>query len=130
RGDTEVRLAPIVYPDRVPLIFLEPHVVRGDLTVNPHIVTLGLGQGQQFTAVLNGFEGRPEVPAQWAASAGTINQNGFFTYPSHPVGDILITATTVADSSVSATAAVIQGIIAISPASASPPPGGTQQFTA
>ena len=70
----------------------------------------------------------------WTASAGTVTTAGLYTAPSS-AGSYTVTATSVADSSKSASAVVtvsqpIQVSISVSPTTASLQTGGLQQFSA
>jgi hypothetical protein len=73
-----------------------------NLSVSPTTLALLPGGRQQFTATVTNST---EKSITWSASAGTIDQNGFFTAPSLP-GTVTVTATSKADSSKSASATV------------------------
>ncbi|MBL8214296.1 MAG: hypothetical protein JNK87_26485 [Bryobacterales bacterium] len=72
------------------------------VTVSPATSELVSGNSQQFTAAVTGTA---DARVTWAASLGTISPAGLYTSP--PVTsatNVIVTATSVADSSVSATA--------------------------
>jgi hypothetical protein len=74
------------------------------VSVSPATETLLSNQTQQFTASVSGTS---NTAVTWSANAGSINGNGFFTAPTiSKATDVLVTATSVADPSKSASAAV------------------------
>ncbi|MGB8989572.1 MAG: hypothetical protein WCC37_23440 [Candidatus Sulfotelmatobacter sp.] len=88
---------------------------------------------QQFSSSIQGFS---NTSITWAvnqvtggnASVGTITAAGLYTAPSQP-GTYTVTATSAADSSVTASASVTVGTIALSPTSAALTSSQSQQFT-
>jgi len=101
------------------------------VSVSPGIKTLQPGQTQQFTATVTGSS---NTAVTWTATGGTISTSGLFTAGSAP-GGFTVTATSVADSTKSASASItIQSApvvsVTISPTSATLQPGQTRQFTA
>ncbi len=104
------------------------------VTIVPATVAIDQGSTQQFTALVSGTANaavRWSIPAQ-GSTGGTIDANGLYTAPA-TAGTFQLVATSAADSTATATAAVSVrsvGIAMISPASADMEPGGAQQFTA
>jgi len=106
----------------------------GMVIVSPATATVGTGGNQQFTATVSG-ENNTNVT--WSVdgvnggnnNVGTISSSGLYTAPSS-AGTHTVTATSVADTSKSASAAVSVISLTVSPQSASLTPYGTQQFTA
>lgn len=104
--------------------------------LNPTSVSMSTGGQEQFVATV---QGTSNTAVTWSVDSvsggnstdGTITTSGMYTAPSQ-AGTHSVTATSVADSSKSATAAVtVQAVtITISPVSALLNPGATQQFTA
>jgi len=101
------------------------------VAVNPSSASLHVGSSQQFTASVSGAT---NSAVTWTASGGSISASGMYTAPMSP-GSYMVTATSVANTSQSASAVV--GVsattavaISLSPISASLLTGGTQQFTA
>lgn len=97
---------------------------------------MGLGTTLQFTATVTGSTNTAvtwsvDTIAGGNSADGTITSGGLYTAPT-TVGSHTVTATSVADPTKSASAAiqVAQGAISISPTSATVAPGATQQFTA
>lgn len=109
--------------------------VQGAISVSPSTVALNLGAQQQFAATVSGSSNQSvtwSVDSAGAGNAtnGSISSTGLYTAP-QLAGTHTITATSLADSTKSATATVtIQGSVSISPSSVGLSPGGTQQFTA
>lgn len=101
-----------------------------NVTVTPATLSLNAGATQQFTAAVTGTT---NTSVTWSASAGSIDSNGLFTAPANP-GAITVTATSVADSTKSASADVTVAssgvVVTISPTSVNLPTSGIQQFTA
>src|SRR5579872_2546729 len=75
------------------------------VTVNPTSITLAPGGTQQFTAAVTGSS---NTAVTWTATGGTITASGLYT-GGQTTGSFTVAATSVADASKSATAAV--GII-------------------
>jgi hypothetical protein len=94
------------------------------VTVSPQSATLAPGGTQTFTA---------NVPVTWTATGGTITSAGMYT-AGQTAGSFQVKATSTADSTKSATAAVTITAppitVTVSPQSATLAPGGTQTFTA
>ncbi len=82
------------------LVCQEALIVRG-LVVEPSSVTLNPGVAQQFSAELLGVD----EPVTWLATGGSIDENGFFTAGT-AAGTFTVTATSVANPSLTATAQV------------------------
>jgi hypothetical protein len=108
------------------------------ITISPSIANLLPGQSLQFSTSVSGSS---SALVNWAVNGvpggnsglGTISAGGMYSAPSTPpaAGEIVVTATSVADGSANASATItIQDTITISPASVSLPAGGAQQFTA
>ena len=101
------------------------------VTVSPTSATLQAGQTQQFTATVTGSS---NAAVTWTATGGTISSSGLFTAGSNAGTSFIVTATSAADPTKSASASVtIQAApvsVTISPTSATLQPGQTQQFTA
>jgi hypothetical protein len=98
------------------------------VNVAPATVTLPAGEKQTFAATVTGSS---NAAVTWAATGGSISTAGVYTAGNSP-GAFSVTATSVADSTKSATAGVtIQPVqISISPTSASLQAGQTKQFAA
>ena len=99
------------------------------VTVSPTAASLQAGQQAQFTATVSGTN---NTAITWTASGGTVTSGGQYTAPSS-AGTYTLTATSVADSSKSASAVVTVSqpvSISVSPDTASLQTGGQQQFTA
>ncbi len=100
------------------------------VSVSPTSASLQPGQTKQFTATVTGTS---NTSVTWTATGGTISSAGLFTAGQTP-GSFSVTATSVADTSKSASASV--SVVAppvsvtIAPTSASLQPGQTKQFTA
>jgi hypothetical protein len=108
------------------------------VTVSPSNLQLGSGGIQQFTATVSGSS---NTAVTWTMTgAGTLSSNGFYTAPSPAATgqSATLTATSVADTTKSASAKVtlIPGaagaalIVTVSPTAVQLGPNGTQQFTA
>ncbi len=104
------------------------------IQLSPLSSTLQPGASQQFTATVSGSD---NTGVTWSvdsigagnSTTGSITSAGLYTAPTFS-GTHTITATSVADSTRSATATVtVQGSVTISPASAGLNFGATQQFT-
>lgn len=105
------------------------------IKLNQATATVIPGQTQQFTATVTGSD---NTAATWNVDSvsggdpqhGTISSAGLYTAPQQP-GTHTVTATSVADTTKSASAAVtVQGNVAITPGSANVVAGATQQFQA
>jgi hypothetical protein len=101
------------------------------VAVLPSSSALALGKSQQFSANVSGTS---DTAVTWKASGGNISSGGMYTAPMS-AGSFVVTATSMADTSKSASAAVSVAAAAtvamtISPGSASLSSGGSQQFTA
>ena len=106
----------------------------GSVTISPTNATLAVGGMQQFTATVvnetnTGVTWSVDGVSGGNTTVGTINSNGLYTAPPS-AGTHTVTATSVADTSKSASAAVSVISMTISPQTASLTPLGTQQFTA
>jgi Big-like domain-containing protein len=107
------------------------------VAISPTSAIVGVNATQQFSATVSGTT---NTAVTWSvdgvnggnATVGTINSSGLYTAPSAP-GAHTVTATSVADATKSATAAVTvkqMVSVAISPTTAALGVGTTQQFTA
>jgi hypothetical protein len=104
------------------------------VSLNQASVTLGVGTTTQFSATV---QNTTNTSVTWSvdtvaggnSTVGTISSSGLYTAPSQ-VGNHTVTATSVADTTKSANAAVTVGSVSVTPASISVPPAGTQQFGA
>jgi len=99
------------------------------IAVSPSSSSLAMGKSQQFSASVSGTS---NTAVTWKSSGGTISSGGMYTAPMS-AGSFLVTATSVADTSKSASASVTVATtvaVTISPGSASLSSGGSQQFTA
>lgn len=100
------------------------------VTISPTSVTLPSGGTQPFIATVTGTS---NTNVTWAATCGTINSGGLYTAPT-TTGSCKVTATSVADTTKSASATVTMAngsvSVAISPTTVNLAPAGTQQFTA
>lgn len=103
------------------------------VSLNQASVTLGVGATTQFSATV---QNTTNTAVTWSvdtiaggnSTVGTINASGLYTAPSQ-AGNHTVTATSVADTTKNANAAVTVGMLAaITPASVTIPPGGTEQF--
>ncbi len=101
--------------------------------ISPTTAFLPPSGTQQFSSSIQGFS---NTSVNWAvnqvaggnASVGTITTAGLYTAPTQP-GTYTVTATSAADSSVTASATVTVGTITLSPASAMLAGSQQQQFT-
>ncbi|MFI5088938.1 MAG: Ig domain-containing protein [Terriglobales bacterium] len=101
------------------------------VAVLPSSSSLPLGKSQQFSANVSGTS---NTAVSWKASGGNISSGGMYTAPMS-TGSFVVTATSMADTSKSASApvsvtAAATVAVTISPGSASLSSGGSQQFTA
>jgi Bacterial Ig domain len=102
------------------------------ITVSPTATGLWTGAAQQFTAAVNGST---NTGVTWKTTGGSINSSGLYTAP-QSVGTYTVTATSVADTSKSASAqATVMSPpgsvgITLSPSAASLQTGASQQFAA
>ena len=101
------------------------------LTLSPASATLQPGQTQQFAATVTGSS---NTAVTWTATGGMISSAGLFTAGSN-AGNFVITATSAADTTKTASAQVTIQVpqtvqISISPKTATLQAGQTQQFTA
>ena len=104
------------------------------VTVAPPAATLGVTQTQQFTATVTGTT---NLAVTWSvdgvtggnATVGTISTTGLYTAPA-TYGAHTVTATSVADSTKSASSAVAVISLTVSPTTTMLAPLGTRQFTA
>ena len=101
------------------------------VSINPTSATVQTGQTKQFTATVAGSS---NTAVTWTATGGTVSNSGLFTAGS-TAGNFTVTATSVADTTKSATAQVtVQAAptvsVQISPTSATVQTGQTKQFTA
>ena len=102
--------------------------------VSPSSATVAVSTQQQFTATVTGTS---NTGVTWAVdgitggnnTVGAISTSGVYTAPSTPTPHT-ISATSVADTSKSSSAAVTVISLLVSPQSASVTPLGTRQFTA
>jgi PQQ-like domain len=114
-------------------------VTAGAVTVliSPMSATLTAGTTQQFAATV---QGTSNTAVTWSvdnvsggnSDSGTVNASGLYTAPSQ-AGSHTVTATSVADTTKSASASVIVNVntgLTVTPAEAAVAPNGTQQFTA
>jgi len=99
------------------------------VTISPTSASMLTGATQQFTASVSGSS---NTAVTWSATGGSV-ASGLYTAP-NTAGSYIITATSAADSTKSASATVTVSApvvtVSISPTSASMQTGGTQQFTA
>jgi len=101
------------------------------VAVLPSSSSLPSGKSQQFSANVSGTS---NTAVTWKASGGSISSGGMYTAPMS-AGSFVVTATSMADTTKSASAAVsvtaaATVAVTISPGSASLSAGGSQQFTA
>jgi hypothetical protein len=99
------------------------------VAVSPTSASIQTGAQQQLSASVSGTTNTAVI---WTASGGTVSSGGLYTAPSSG-GTYVVTATSAADTSKSASAlvTVLQPIaVSLSPTSASLQTGGQQQFTA
>jgi hypothetical protein len=101
------------------------------ISVSPYTANIQTGGQQQFTASVLGTS---NTGVAWKATAGTVTMSGLYTAPS-TAGTYTVTATSVADSTKSASSTITvsqpaQVSISVSPYTANIQTGGQQQFTA
>ncbi len=109
-------------------------VPMGGVTISPTTATLAISTSQQFTAAVMG---ETNTNVTWSVdginggnnSVGTVSNSGLYTAPA-AAGGHTVTATSVADTSKSASATISVISLTISPQSAMLAQNGTQQFTA
>ena len=106
-------------------------VANVSISVWPSSTSLNGGTRQQFTAKVSGAA---NTAVRWSATGGSISSAGLYTAPA-TAGSYTVTATSVADTTESASATVAVSTttvvsVTISPTSASMLTGGTQQFSA
>jgi hypothetical protein len=102
--------------------------------VSPATADVAAGATQQFTATVAGYS---NTSVTWSvdgvsggnSSVGTVNSSGLYTAPSQ-VGNHTVTATSVANSSLTANGAATVFTLSVSPGASAIAPGGTQQYTA
>jgi hypothetical protein len=117
-----------------------PNERQVKVSISPKTVTLGAGATQQFTATVSNTSNTAVI---WQVNGitgggpvtGTLSTAGLYTAPTTtPASSVTVTAVSVADSSVNASATVsFQSspvTITLTPTSASVPESGVQQFTA
>jgi hypothetical protein len=103
------------------------------VSLNQASVTLGVGATTQFSATVQNTSNTAvtwsvDTVAGGNSTVGTISSSGLYTAPSQ-AGNHTVTATSVADTTKNANAVVTVGMLAaITPASVTIPPGGTEQF--
>jgi hypothetical protein len=104
------------------------------VSLNQSSMNVAVGATAQFTATV---QNTTNTAVSWSvdgvaggnSTTGTISASGLYTAPA-AAGSHKVTATSVADTNASASAAVTVGALgAISPTAAFLPPGGTQQFS-
>ncbi len=102
------------------------------VSVSPTSASVQAGLTKQFTATVTGSS---NTALNWSATGGTISNSGLFTAGS-TAGNFTVMATSVADSSKTASASVTIASppptvsVNVAPTSVSLQPGQTQQFTA
>ncbi|MFZ0732003.1 MAG: Ig-like domain-containing protein [Candidatus Sulfotelmatobacter sp.] len=114
-----------------------PSNTSGTISVklNQSSVTISAGAQQQFTAAVTGTTNTAvtwsvDSVAGGSSSVGTINAAGLYAAPEQ-AGTHVVTATSVADTTKSASATVtVAGLVAITPTTLTISTGATQQFTA
>ncbi|MGA3102877.1 MAG: hypothetical protein ABSD53_00255 [Terriglobales bacterium] len=102
--------------------------------VSPASADVAASASQQFTATVAGYS---NTSVKWSvdgvsggnSSVGTVNSSGLYIAPSQ-VGNHTVTATSVANSSLSANGAATVFMLSLSPGPSTVVPGGTQQYTA
>ena len=103
------------------------------VTISPTTALLAVSTSQQFTATVTGSS---NTAVTWSvdgvnggnATVGTVSTSGLYTAPATPTAHT-VTATSVADGTKSASAAVTVMLLTISPLTADVAPLGTKQFT-
>jgi len=109
-------------------------VTVNGIVISPSTAILGASGSQQFTAAIAGVA---STPVTWSvdgvvggnATVGLINAMGLYTAPIM-LGAHTITATAVANSAITASAALTVTSISVSPTTAALAGNATQQFTA
>ncbi len=98
------------------------------ISITPTSMSLMAGGTQQFAATVTGTS---NTAVTWSATGGSISSNGMFTAPMNG-GSYTVKATSMADSTKSASAAVNVASVSvnINPINAVVAAGGTQQFSA
>jgi hypothetical protein len=101
------------------------------MSMSPASLTLQTGHTQQFNATVTGSS---NTAVTWSATGGSISASGMYTAPT-TAGSYVVKATSMADSTVSASTTVsvtTTPVVAVtlSPPAASVVINGTQQFTA
>ena len=104
------------------------------VTISPTTATVGAGQTQQFAATVTGTT---NTAVTWSVdgisggntTVGTVSITGLYTAPATAAGHT-VTATSVADTTKSASAAVTVLAMTIAPTTTSLTPKGSRQFTA
>ncbi|MGB8911132.1 MAG: hypothetical protein WCC85_02595, partial [Candidatus Sulfotelmatobacter sp.] len=99
-------------------------VTVSTISISPTTATMIGGDTQQFTVTMPGVS-NPGIT--WSATGGSIS-GGLYTAPSL-VGNYTVTATSTADPSLTASAAVSVFIFTISPTSLTLAPSATEQFS-
>jgi hypothetical protein len=105
------------------------------IKLNQSTATLVPGQTQQFTATVTGTDNtaltwKVDNVSGGSPQHGTISSSGLYTAPQQS-GSHTVTATSVADTTKNASAAVtVQGNVAVTPGTANLLAGATQQFQA
>ena len=118
--------------NRLPFtVSASPSSPQVNISVLPSSLSLAAGKSQQFSANVSGTS---NTGVTWKASGGSISLGGMYTAPMS-AGSFVVTATSAADTTKSASASVTVSAaptvaVTISPASASLNTGGSQQFTA
>jgi len=105
--------------------------VQVSISVSPSTASLQTSGQQQFTAYVSGTN---NTAVTWSGSGGTVTTNGLYTAPS-TTGTYAVTATSVADSTKSASATVNVSqpqsvVVSISPTMVAMPQKWQQQFAA
>ena len=106
------------------------------ISVTPDSVTLAAGQSQQFAAMVNNASNSAVIWTISPAGVGTITASGLYSAPANiTVQTVIITATSVVDTTQSASATVTLPLagtpaISVTPSSALLYGGQTQQMTA
>lgn len=130
-GVVAVTATSVTHPTATASAFISLNA-RTTVAINPLNVTLTASQAQQFVAFATGSQ-NPAVVWSRAPQVGSITTDGLYTAPPliSTSQTITVTATSVADTSISASAAVIlsPGVgITLGPASATLGAGQVQQF--
>jgi hypothetical protein len=108
------------------------------VAISPLTATIAAGRSQQFTATVTNALNKAVFwsvngVAGGGSAAGTISSAGLYYAPSAPAtgGSVTITATSAADSNISAGATVtIPDVVTVTPASISVASGNSRQFAA